>query len=285
MGGLGDDEADVGVVEVAEEVLALAGVVQADDGRPDQCGAREGEDVLGDVVGQDADMGRRAGGQPLVEEDGVAAGLGVHLGVRPHPVAVAEGGSGATSGSVPLRRMSAAADGATSGACPGAGAEVPVTAADRTCSDRCPRRDRLPSSCAAGRGPGRPAEGRELRARGVETMHRLLAAGVVVFGKRGLHAARVDDIVQTAKTSHGTFYRYFASKEDLFRALTTDVAERLGELADSLGEIGPGPEGTAELRAWVARFRDVYDEYGPVIQTWTEAEQDDTPEGDLGADV
>jgi AcrR family transcriptional regulator len=134
-------------------------------------------------------------------------------------------------------------------------------------------------------GPGRPAEGRELRARGVETMHRLLTAGVTVFGRRGLHAARVDDIVKAANTSHGTFYRYFASKEDLFRALTTDVADRLGELADSLGEIGPGPEGAAELRAWVARFRDVYDQYGPVIQTWTEAEQDDTPEGRLGADV
>lgn len=134
-------------------------------------------------------------------------------------------------------------------------------------------------------GPGRPAEGRELRARGVETMHRLLTAGVTVFGRRGLHAARVDDIVKAANTSHGTFYRYFASKEDLFRALTTDVAYRLGELADSLGEIGPGPEGAAELRAWVARFRDVYDQYGPVIQTWTEAEQDDTPEGRLGADV
>jgi AcrR family transcriptional regulator len=116
-------------------------------------------------------------------------------------------------------------------------------------------------------------------------MHRLLAAGIVVFGRRGLHAARVDDIVKTAKTSHGTFYRYFASKEDLFRALTTDVAERLTDLADSLGEIGPGPEGEAELRAWVARFREVYDQYGPVIQTWTEAEHDDTPEGALGADV
>ena len=134
-------------------------------------------------------------------------------------------------------------------------------------------------------GPGRPVEGRELRARGVETMHRLLAAGIVVFGRRGLHAARVDDIVKAAKTSHGTFYRYFASKEDLFRALTADVAARLGELADSLGPIGPGPEGEAELRAWVVRFRALYDQYGPVIQTWTEAERDDTPEGRLGDDV
>src|SRR5215218_4731996 len=189
-------------------------------------------------------------------------------------------------GSVPFRRMSSAADEATSGACPGAGAEVPVTAADRTRSDRAARPQRLRSGPVQRvGGPGRPAEGRELRARGVETMHRLLAAGVVVFGKRGLHAARVDDIVKAAKTSHGTFYRYFASKEDLFRALTTDVADRLAELADSLGDIGPTPEGAAELRAWVAGFRDVYDQYGPVIQSWTEAEQDDSPEGRLGADV
>lgn len=134
-------------------------------------------------------------------------------------------------------------------------------------------------------GPGRPVEERELRARGVETMHRLLRAGVTVFGAEGLHAARVDDIVEAAETSHGTFYRYFASKEDLFRALTVDVADRLGDLADSLGPLTPGPDGVAELRAWIARFRDVYDQYGPVIQTWTEAEQDASPEGRLGTDV
>jgi AcrR family transcriptional regulator len=116
-------------------------------------------------------------------------------------------------------------------------------------------------------------------------MGRLLEAGVAVFGRRGLHAARVDDIVKAAKTSHGTFYRYFASKEDLFRALTEDVAEQLTELADSLGPLSPGPDGEAELRAWLRRFADVYATYGPVIQTWTEAEQGDTPQGRLGADV
>lgn len=133
--------------------------------------------------------------------------------------------------------------------------------------------------------PGRPAEGRELRARGRQTTHRLLAAGVTVFGRQGLHAARVDDIVKAAETSHGTFYRYFASKEDLFRTLTTDVAERLGDLADSLGALGPGPDGRAALRAWVASFREVYDQYGPIIRSWTEAERGRSPEGRLGTDV
>ncbi len=134
-------------------------------------------------------------------------------------------------------------------------------------------------------GPGKPAEGRELRARGRETMGRLLEAGAEVFGRRGLHAARVDDVVKAARTSHGTFYRYFASKEDLFRALTEDIALRLGELADSLGPLEPGSDGEAELTAWLRGFVEVYGAYGPIIQSWTEAEQGDTPEGRLGADV
>src|SRR3989442_13609280 len=74
---------------------------------------------------------------------------------------------------------------------------------------------------------GAPAQERELRAQGKKTMRKLLDAAMTVFEKRGYHAARVDDIVKVAKTSHGTFYLYFANKEDLFRALTADVAEEM----------------------------------------------------------
>src|SRR6516164_10918740 len=70
--------------------------------------------------------------------------------------------------------------------------------------------------------PGRPAQGRELRAQGRRTLRRLLDAGLRVFARRGYHAARVDDIVRAARTSHGTFYLYFANKEDLLRALAVD---------------------------------------------------------------
>src|SRR3982751_4574506 len=75
---------------------------------------------------------------------------------------------------------------------------------------------------------------RELRARGQRTQQRLLDAGVEVFAKRGYHAARVDDIVKVAKTSHGTFYLYFSNKEDLFRALAETVATEMRTLADAL---------------------------------------------------
>src|SRR5947208_12248867 len=123
---------------------------------------------------------------------------------------------------------------------------------------------------------GAPAQERELRAQGKKTMRKLLDASMVVFEKRGYHAARVDDIVKVARTSHGTFYLYFANKEDLFRALLADVAQELNALSESLGAIGPGNDGYDELRNWLARFLDVYGTYGPVIRAWTEAEIDDS---------
>src|SRR6476661_2985020 len=83
-------------------------------------------------------------------------------------------------------------------------------------------------------------QARDLRARGQQTRRRLLDAGVDVFATRGYHTARVDDIVKVAKTSHGTFYLYFSNKEDLFRALLTDVAEEVATLSDTLGPVGPG---------------------------------------------
>jgi len=72
------------------------------------------------------------------------------------------------------------------------------------------------------RTPGTPASERELRSQGKQTMAKLLDAGLQVLTERGYHAARVDDIVRMADTSHGTFYLYFANKEDLFRALATE---------------------------------------------------------------
>ncbi len=106
-----------------------------------------------------------------------------------------------------------------------------------------------------------------------------------MFAERGLHAARVDDVVKAAKTSHGTFYLYFANKEDLFRALTLDVAEKMVDLAAELPPLTAGEQGRAELRAWLARFADLYDEYGAVLRAWTEAEIVDSEFGRVGADL
>jgi AcrR family transcriptional regulator len=133
--------------------------------------------------------------------------------------------------------------------------------------------------------PGSPAEGRELRARGKRTVRRLLDAGVEVFATRGYHAARVDDIVRHARTSHGTFYLYFASKEDLFRALALDVAEEMRTLTAELGAVEPTASGLRELRDWVDGFVALGERYGAVIRAWTEAEVGTSEVGRLGTEL
>lgn len=124
-----------------------------------------------------------------------------------------------------------------------------------------------------------------MRARGKRTMRRLLDAGIDVFSTKGFHAARVDDIVKAARTSHGTFYLYFANKDDLFRALAQDVAEQMAGLAESLGSLTPDQGGAAELRSWLERFAEVYQRSGPVIGAWTEAETEKSEVGRIGTDL
>jgi AcrR family transcriptional regulator len=128
------------------------------------------------------------------------------------------------------------------------------------------------TSGTARRAARQPAQTRELRARGQRTQRKLLDAGVEVFASRGYHAARVDDVVNLARTSHGTFYLYFANKEDLFRALMAQVADEMQALAEELGPLTPGKGGRAQLQEWIGRFADLYEHYGPVIRAWTEAE-------------
>jgi len=113
-------------------------------------------------------------------------------------------------------------------------------------------------------------------------MRKLFDAGMRVFAERGYHAARVDDIVRTARTSHGTFYLYFANKEDLLRALAVDCADDLAKLADRIGPITPDDQGFGELRAFLAEFVATYRRYGPVIRAWMEDQVADAEIDRLG---
>ncbi len=93
-----------------------------------------------------------------------------------------------------------------------------------------------------------------------------------MFARRGYHAARVDDIVKAAKTSHGTFYLYFDNKEALFGALAGEVTHHMDALIEEFPEFGPTAAGRDELAAWLSRFADLYRSSGPVLRAWTEAE-------------
>ena len=54
---------------------------------------------------------------------------------------------------------------------------------------------------------------------------KLLAAARRVFAEKGLGEATARDIVRGTDLATGTFYNYFTSKEDAFRALLDDFAE------------------------------------------------------------
>ena len=90
-------------------------------------------------------------------------------------------------------------------------------------------------------------------AAGRRNVAKLLDAALIVFADRGYHAARVDDVCDEADVSHGTFYLYFASKEDLFRTLVDDVVTEMRDLAGELPPIDAGVAGYRALRDWFGR--------------------------------
>jgi len=157
---------------------------------------------------------------------------------------------------------------ASSGAAPGEAARPPSAA--QVYPPARPRgggRSRRPSL-----GGGRPAQDRELRAQGRQTVRKLLEAGLAEFDERGLQAVRVDDIVRRAQTSHGTFYLYFANKEDLFKALLRDALHDMGVLTDAFPVVTRNASGRAALHKWVRDFSDTYAAHAAVIRALSQAE-------------
>ncbi len=111
--------------------------------------------------------------------------------------------------------------------------------------------------------PSETAEGREKR-------QRILRAALEVCDRRGVIAARMDEVAARAGVSKGTLYRFFRSKEDLFlatllaayqeglRIVDADVAptrsprERLDALLDGLCKLlaAVGPRMGVHYQAW-----------------------------------
>jgi AcrR family transcriptional regulator len=121
-------------------------------------------------------------------------------------------------------------------------------------------------------GGGIPAKGRELGAQGRLTVRRLLEAGLAEFDERGFQAVRVDDVVRRAKTSHGTFYLYFANKDDLFRTLLQDALHDMQIITDDFPVVTSNEAGRTALRHWIQRFTDIYAAHATVIRILSQAD-------------
>ena len=94
----------------------------------------------------------------------------------------------------------------------------------------------------------------------------ILEAALTCFGAKGLHAARMDDIVLASGLSKGAIYSYFASKEEIFEALFAIFEQELfseweelpeGDALESLRQVGE-----------IALSRLL--EMRPLLDAWTE---------------
>lgn len=92
-------------------------------------------------------------------------------------------------------------------------------------------------------------------ARGKKTREKLLRAAEIEFGEKGFHEGAISGITQRAGVALGTFYVYFDSKDEIFRALVTHmsrhtrswIAERVSDVPDRLTAERQGLEAFIEF--------------------------------------
>ncbi|MBX7458116.1 TetR/AcrR family transcriptional regulator [Qipengyuania sp. 1NDH17] len=67
--------------------------------------------------------------------------------------------------------------------------------------------------------------------KGRRTLRKLLDAAAGEFGDHGFHEASISSITRRAGVALGTFYTYFDSKDEIFRALVADMSESVKRAA------------------------------------------------------
>jgi len=97
--------------------------------------------------------------------------------------------------------------------------------------------------------------------KGVQTRARLVDAAKQIFEENGFLEARISDIAERAGLSHGSFYHYFDSKEQIFQEVVASLDERLSEPMYSV-VLHPAPGTTGydrlfeAIRAHLVSYRD-----------------------------
>lgn len=81
-------------------------------------------------------------------------------------------------------------------------------------------------------GSDKPSGPRSSKA--IRTRERLVDAAKEIFEENGFLEARISDIAERAGQSHGSFYYYFDSKEEVFREVAAAMDERLGAPLDEV---------------------------------------------------
>jgi AcrR family transcriptional regulator len=99
--------------------------------------------------------------------------------------------------------------------------------------------------------------------KGVQTRARLVEAAKTVFEEHGFLDARISDIAERAGMSHGSFYHYFQSKDEVFLEVAEAQEDRLNShsivdsgLLDRSGEATVRERVRESNRSYLADYRD-----------------------------
>ncbi|MFN7175790.1 MAG: TetR/AcrR family transcriptional regulator [Thermaurantiacus sp.] len=96
------------------------------------------------------------------------------------------------------------------------------------------------------------AEAGPRTARGRRTRRALLDAAAQEFGAHGFHATGISDITRGAGVALGSFYTYFPSKEEIFRAVVSDLSAQVRDHVAPA--VRAAPDGLAAERAALQSF-------------------------------
>lgn len=110
------------------------------------------------------------------------------------------------------------------------------------------------------------------RTRGERTAAKLRAAAVAAFAELGWSGTRVEDVVQRAQVSHGTFYTYYDNKSVVLAGLVARTRADFTALAESPWD---GQDVHEALRTVITGFLDLYERDAVIMRTWIEAAQED----------
>src|SRR3954453_21296509 len=115
--------------------------------------------------------------------------------------------------------------------------------------------------------------------RGQRTRAALVEAAALVFADKQFLATNVSDIAKRAGTAHGTFYRYFNSKEEIFREVALDLQRKMREHGEADRAVEPPPFDTLEEelvwripranRRYLAAYREYADLFAVMEQVAT----------------
>ena len=106
--------------------------------------------------------------------------------------------------------------------------------------------------------------------RGIKTRNKLLEAAETEFGEKGFHEAGISGITYRAGVALGTFYTYFESKEEIFRALVRYMSRLTREWVSQ--RVAGSPDRLTTERRGIEAYIEFARQHKSIYRIITEAE-------------